>query len=128
MLGIAAGMVGVASSQATDATPVADTLDGAYAVIRQYVTAVNADVDELISKVAGGYVPIISAVDGFLLYTIVYNTETRAWTAIAYFTSHDGADASTAAAADFVVSANLASYFEAPKPVVTDGGVIITAP
>jgi hypothetical protein len=122
----AVGMTRVVTAQ--ESTPVAgNSLIGAYAVSRTYVTATEANLDELKDKVQNGYVPIIEKVDGFLLYTIMYNSETRVWTAIAYFNNPEGAAASTEAAADYVVSADLGSYFEDPSPLVSDGEVIIAS-
>ena len=116
------------SASAQDATPEAmESLDGAYCVVRTYSILEDTDMGELYQTIYDGYVPIVESIDGFLLYAIVYNEETRVLNAIAYFTNKESSDASTEAAADFNASANLVQYFEEPLPIVNDGIIGVSA-
>ena len=64
---------------------------------------------------------------GFATYTILLNDTTRIWTAISVFDNPESAQASTDAAADYVVENELGSYFVDPAPTVVEGQVIINA-
>ena len=128
ILGTLIGLNMVSTAVAQDGTPEAGhSLAGTYAVVRTYQMVEDADTDALVEIVQNGYVPIIEEVEGFLLYTTLYNEDTHVWTAIAYFTDKAGSDASTEAAADYVVSADLGSYFVDPSPEVIDGTVNVAA-
>jgi len=124
-----AGMSLVSSVRAQDGTPEAvegRDLNGHYGITRTYVVAEGADLDALI-EIVNGYAEIISASPGFATYSILYNDETRVWTAVALFDTAENAQASTESAAAFVEENDLASYFEEPTPVVVEGRVIINA-
>jgi hypothetical protein len=129
LLAMLAGLGVVRIATAQDATPAADgsrDLNGYYGITRSYVVAEGADVPELIGKVEG-FVDIISAIPGFTAYVILLNESTRVWTAMSLFEDAESAQASTDAAADYVVENELGGYFENPSPTVVDGTVIINA-
>ena len=49
------------------------------------------------------------------------------WTAVSIFDTPENAQASTVAAADYVVANDLGGYFVDSNPVVVEGSVIINA-
>ncbi|MCC6943751.1 MAG: hypothetical protein IT335_04180 [Thermomicrobiales bacterium] len=122
-----AGARTVTSVRAQDGTPEVPAgrdLNGHYGVTRTYVVAEDADLDALIAIVEE-YATIIAASPGFAAYSILYNDETRVWTAVSLFDTAEHAAASTESAASFVAEHDLGGYFEDPAPVVVDGRVII---
>lgn len=122
-----AGMSLVTRVSAHDGTPEAGRdLNGHYGITRTYVVAEDADLDTLIG-IVNEYAAIIAASPGFDSYSILYNDETRVWTAVALFDTAENAQASTESAAAFVEEHALGSYFEAPTPVVVEGRVIVNA-
>ncbi|MGD9710486.1 MAG: hypothetical protein AB7V46_00260 [Thermomicrobiales bacterium] len=124
-----AGVSLVSRGRAQDASPEAATgrdLNGYYGVTRTYVVVENADLEALVAVVEG-YAALISQSPGFAAYSILYNDETRVWTAFALFDTAENAQASTDSAASFVQENDLGSSFEDPTPVVVEGRVIVNA-
>ncbi|CAN5586640.1 hypothetical protein BH23CHL5_BH23CHL5_23150 [soil metagenome] len=101
-----------------------DNLVGSYGVTRQYEVKEDADVDELVEKVQG-FVDIIADVDGFQWYGILYSDESRIWTAMSVFDNEASAQASTEAAASYVIDNELGGCFVDPSPAVSPGSVVI---
>lgn len=131
--GVLAAMVAgtglVSDAAAQEATPPAAggrDLNGFFGITRSYTVAEDADVQALIEKVLG-FVEIISAVPGFASYVILYNDETRVWTAVSIFDNAESAQASTDAAAEYVEANDLGGFFVDPSPAVVEGTVIINA-
>ncbi len=124
-----AGMGVLTSVRAQDSTPEAvggRDLSGHYGITRTYVVAEGADLDTLIGIVEE-YAAMIAESPGFDAYSILYNDETRVWTAVSLFDTAENAQASTDAAAAFVQEKELASYFDESTPVIVEGRVIINA-
>jgi hypothetical protein len=121
------GLRVVASVHAQEGTPspVGETsLEGHFGVIRTYSVKADADLDALIAS-ADGFAALIAETPGFAAYVILYNDETRIWTAVSLFDTQENAQASTAAAADFVEAEGLAEHFEDPSPVVVEGRIVV---
>jgi hypothetical protein len=110
---------------AQEASPVAGEGLGQYVVIRTRTVKPEKNYEDLIAINTDEFLPIISAIDGFVAYTVIYSDETRAWTAISVYTDKAGADASTKAAADFITSSTINDYWVDPTPVVVDGLIIV---
>lgn len=105
------------------ATPAPGT--GNYAVIRRYVLAEGASMDELVRRVETGFVPIVSGVPGFVSYTLIVPATGPVHASISVFRDKAGADESTRRAASWV-QANVSSLVQGP-PEVTAGLVRIRA-
>ena len=94
---------------------------GQYAAVRRY-TGVT-DPAEAGRRVAEGFVPIISEIDGFVAYYFV-DAGNGVMVSTSVFEDEAGAEASTEKAADWVAE-NLAELLPNP-PEVTDGEVVAT--
>lgn len=112
---------------AQEASPVANGAIGRYVVIRTRTVKPDKQHEELVTINETQFVPIIKAIPGFVSYTVIYNAESRAWTAISVYTDKAGADASTQAAADFIANSVVNTYWVDPAPVVVDGTIIVDA-
>lgn len=124
-----AGMSVLTSVRAQESTPEAMAgrdLNGHYGITRTYVVKEGVDLEPLIAIVEE-YADIISASPGFDAYVILYNDETRVWTALSLFDTAENAQASTESAAEFVQEHDLGGNFEDPNPVIVEGRVIINA-
>ena len=121
LLGGAVGR-GVAAKQAT---PTGDGGQGGYLVIRRYRLKPGASFDELVRRVESGFVPLIEAVPGFVEYMLVDVGEGELLS-VSVFADQAGAEASTAAAADWAPK-NLAELSELPAYEVIAGSVPIRA-
>jgi len=113
---------------AQNATPdAASGMEGRYVVTRTRKVAAGMSIDELTASIRAGLVPIIVQIPGFVEYYVVQNPDTRERTSVSIFADKAGADASTAKAAEFLKSNNLARYYENVMPVVTAGELVIFA-
>lgn len=100
-------------------------MEGLYVVMRTWTLKPEASAQELADLVSAGFVPIISAGPGFVAYFDVWNETTRQWTAISIFESKEGADESTAQAAEWA-AAKVADFL-ASGPEVSDGEIVVFA-
>lgn len=84
---------------AQDATPVAsptaDTLLGKYLVIRTRTVKPDRSVEELLTLVQQGYVPLVQEIPGFILYVSGADAETHGQYSIGVFEDEAGAAEST---------------------------------
>jgi hypothetical protein len=119
----AAGLAVVAGSvplrvHAQEATPAADGPEAAgYIVIRTYRYQPGGTIDEVVAPVAEGFVPIITAVPGFIEYFIVDLGPDRQCS-VSIFTDRGGADESDRRAAGWAEE-HLADVIQLPPAIVT---------
>jgi hypothetical protein len=95
---------------------------GAFIVLRRYQLRAGESMDELVTIVNEGFVPIIRTISGFREYLLV-DAGSGAHLTISLFDDQAGAEASTAAAADWA-AANVIQRIEGPAEV-TEGWVRI---
>jgi hypothetical protein len=121
-----AGLRGAMPTLAQDASPVASPaagMLGRYAVARIRTVKPDQDASALIADVRSQFVPIVSAIPGYVLYLNLYNDQTRTQTAFGIFADKAGADASTAKGAAFATAH--ATYYVNPTPQVVDGSIAV---
>src|SRR5215218_3005942 len=126
--GAAAGLLASAGFQGTRmqraaaqaATPPAGA--SAFTVIRRYQLLPDASMDDLMERVKGGFVPIVSKIPGFQEYLFVDAGE-GAHLTISLYDDPSGAEQSTRDAASWAAE-NVAALIEGP-PQVTTGWVRI---
>jgi len=94
---------------------------GQYAAVRRYEGV--TDPTEAGKRVAEGFIPIISEIDGFVAYYFV-DAGDNVMVSTSVFEDQAGAEASTEQAADWVAE-NLAELLPEP-PQVTEGEVVAT--
>jgi hypothetical protein len=119
------GAIGRGEAAAKQATPTGDGGQGDYLVIRRYRLKPGASFDELVRRVESGFVPLIEAVPGFVEYMLVDVGEGDLLT-VSVFADQAGAEASTAAAADWAPN-NVAELSELPAYEVIAGAIPIRA-
>ncbi len=115
-----------ASTFAQEATPVASPVagvEGLYAAVRLRTLKPDADVDKLLADGVRDFVPILTAVEGFVAWMGLINEESRAATFFNVFEDEAGSDEATAKSADY--STSIAHYYDDPKPRVFDGTIDI---
>jgi hypothetical protein len=123
---LALAMVGCGDDDDGDKTASAGSSSGAcatgqYAAVRRYEGVV--DPAEAGKRVEEGFLPIISKIDGFVAYYWI-DAGDKVMVSTSVFEDEAGAEASTAAAADYVAE-NLAELLPNP-PQVTAGEVVAT--
>lgn len=123
LAGLALAMVGCGdddkSASAENASGACAT--GQFAAVRRYEGVV--DPAEAGKRVAEGFLPIISKIDGFVAYYWI-DAGNHVMVSTSVFKDRAGAEASTAKAKDWVAE-NLAALLPNP-PQVTEGEVVAT--
>ena len=119
-------MVGCGSSSSDNKAASSDNAartcaTGQFAAVRRYEGVV--DPAEAGKRVAEGFLPIISKIDGFVAYYWI-DAGNHVMVSTSVFKDRAGAEASTAAAKDYVAK-NLAQLLP-NKPQVTEGEVVAT--
>lgn len=94
------GSLSTVAAAAQEATPMAspasgETLVGNHAVVRLRAMKPDHRVDELLTMVAAGFVPLIDAIPGLVWYAAAGNDETHAQFAVGIFADETGIEAST---------------------------------
>jgi hypothetical protein len=119
-------------ARARQASPVAspvggNDLNGAYVVLRIRTVKPDRSADELMALVRDGFVPLVTAVPGFLWYIAGANPETRSFFSVGVFADEAGAAESTNRAAEWGKLG--AADFTEGDPTVYEGviGVAATA-
>lgn len=121
------GMVKAAAhAQGTPEAAACGDLEGMYAVTRSFALKEEANIDEL-TAIVEGFVDIVSTTPGFISYNVVIDEEARGLMAISIFDNAESAEASTAAAADYIAEHNLSDYYVDTTPVILQGKIAVSA-
>ena len=91
-----------------------------YAAIRRYKAKPDAPISELTRRAQEGFVPLVSALPGFVAYYGVV-AENNVLVTVSIFEDQAGEEESTRQAAEWVKQ-NIAEFIEGP-PEVTTGSV-----
>jgi len=91
-----------------------------YAAIRRYKAKAGASISELTRRAQEGFVPLVSALPGFVAYYGVV-AENNVLVTVSIFEDQAGEEESTRQAAEWVKQ-NIAEFIEGP-PEVTTGSV-----
>jgi quinol monooxygenase YgiN len=98
--------------RAQSATPAAASGEPGYVVIRRYHVKPNATFAEVARRVEEGFVPIVRAVPGFLMYLLV-ETGSDELVVVSAFTDQAGADESATLARNWAEE-NVGELLELP--------------
>jgi hypothetical protein len=103
-------------------SPVAG-VEGLYAAVRLRTVKPEEDVDALFDQGDREFVPIVTAVNGFVAWMGLFSDESRSATFFNVFHDKAGSDEATAKSTDY--STSIAHYYVDPKPEVFDGTIAI---
>lgn len=111
---------------AQEASPVAgEGLEGRYVVIRMRKLKADRSADELAELIRTGFLPLVTAIPGFVSYFAVVDAETRDQFSVNIFADKAGADESTRVAGEWGPQG--ANDYVEGEPTLVEGGIDIAA-
>jgi hypothetical protein len=121
---LAAGL-GWAADDASPSPADGGGLAGRYAVVRLRKLKAGRTAVEVMARIDEGFVPLVRAIPGFVLYFGSADPETGDLAYVGVFADRAGADESTRRAGEWL-AANAYDFFDG-DPVVAEGAVAIAA-